>query len=229
MLQRGAGRARTRRIVIENPSSYVASRHIHDDASSSFCTRWSTAQAAGCCAMSATSISAVTTWATTRTAFIDEFPAAAVAELHLGGFTAEDDEATPGATVLIDTHAHAVADPVWELYAHAVRRFGAQPTIIEWDNDLPALDVLDRGGGESGLRCASVSQRSAMRTLAEIQAGIRDALVHGDGTPGHVVCSWEAMCPEHRLAIHQRHYAASLTRRWWNAFPRPCGWWVPIW
>jgi len=39
---------------------------------------------------------------------IDEFPAAAVAELHLGGFTPEDDDATPGATILIDTHAHEV-------------------------------------------------------------------------------------------------------------------------
>jgi uncharacterized protein (UPF0276 family) len=28
------------------------------------------------------------------------------------------------------------------LYAHAIRRFGAQPTLIEWDNDLPTLDEL---------------------------------------------------------------------------------------
>ena len=41
--------------------------------------------------------------------YIDEFPAEAVAELHLGGFTPEDDEATPGGTLLVDTHAHAVA------------------------------------------------------------------------------------------------------------------------
>ncbi len=73
---------------------------------------------------------------------IDEFPAAAVKELHLGGFTSEDDDATPGATVLIDTHAHQVADPAWALYAHAIGRFGAQPTIVEWDADLPALEVL---------------------------------------------------------------------------------------
>jgi len=74
--------------------------------------------------------------------FIDEFPAAAVAEVHLGGFTPEPDEATPGGVVLIDTHATSIAEPVWELYAHAIRRFGPQPTIVEWDNDLPALDVL---------------------------------------------------------------------------------------
>jgi hypothetical protein len=74
--------------------------------------------------------------------FIDGFPAAAVAELHLGGFSPEDDEATPGGTLLVDTHAAAVAEPAWELYAHAIRRFGPQPTIVEWDNDLPALTVL---------------------------------------------------------------------------------------
>jgi uncharacterized protein len=74
--------------------------------------------------------------------FIDKFPAAAVAELHLGGFTPEEDEATPGATLLVDTHAQAVAEPSWELYKHAIRRFGPQPTLIEWDNDLPTLAVL---------------------------------------------------------------------------------------
>jgi uncharacterized protein (UPF0276 family) len=73
---------------------------------------------------------------------IDEFPSDAVAELHLGGFTPEPDNATPGGTLLVDTHAHAVAEPAWTLYAHAVRRFGPRPTIIEWDNDLPPLAVL---------------------------------------------------------------------------------------
>ena len=74
--------------------------------------------------------------------FIDEFPSDSVAELHLGGFTPEHDDATPGETVLVDTHAHAVAEPAWQLYAHALRRFGPRPTIIEWDNDLPPLAVL---------------------------------------------------------------------------------------
>lgn len=74
--------------------------------------------------------------------YIDAFPAAALAELHLGGFTVEEDDATPGGELLIDTHAHAVAEPSWNLYAHAIRRFGPVPTIIEWDNDLPPLHVV---------------------------------------------------------------------------------------
>jgi len=74
--------------------------------------------------------------------YIDSFPANAVAELHLGGFTRESDETAPGAEVLIDTHADAIAEPVWKLYAHAVRRFGSRPTLVEWDNDLPAFARL---------------------------------------------------------------------------------------
>jgi hypothetical protein len=61
---------------------------------------------------------------------------------HLGGFTREEDEATPGSDVLIDTHATRVAPPAWDLYAYALRRFGRKPTLIEWDNDIPALSTL---------------------------------------------------------------------------------------
>ena len=74
--------------------------------------------------------------------FLDGLPVAAIRELHLGGFTSEEDEANPGATVLVDTHASTIAPPVWELYDYALRRFGRKPTIVEWDNDLPPLDTL---------------------------------------------------------------------------------------
>ena len=74
--------------------------------------------------------------------YLDEFPIDAVAELHLGGFTPEDDEATPGATLLVDTHATPITGAVWDLYAHAVQRFGPTPTIMEWDNDIPSLSTL---------------------------------------------------------------------------------------
>ncbi|MEO8680274.1 MAG: DUF692 domain-containing protein [Vicinamibacterales bacterium] len=74
--------------------------------------------------------------------YLDGLPAEAIDELHLGGFTAEDDDATPGGEVLIDTHATPVAEPAWALYAYAIQRFGPRPTLIEWDNDIPALDAL---------------------------------------------------------------------------------------
>jgi len=58
-----------------------------------------------------------------------------VGELHLGGHLL-----TPHA--VIDHHGAAIADPVWDLYAAALLRFGAIPTLVEWDTDLPPLDVL---------------------------------------------------------------------------------------
>lgn len=74
--------------------------------------------------------------------YIDGLPIASIGELHLGGFTPEEDEAEPSAELLIDTHAARIAEPVWELYAHTVRRFGPRPTLIEWDNDIPSLATL---------------------------------------------------------------------------------------
>ena len=58
-----------------------------------------------------------------------------VGELHLGGHLL-----TPHA--MIDHHGAAVAEPVWDLYAAALLRFGAVPTLVEWDTDLPPLDIL---------------------------------------------------------------------------------------
>lgn len=62
-----------------------------------------------------------------------------VGQYHLAGHCVRD-----GAhgRWLLDTHDDVVAAPVWSLYAAALRRFGPQPTLIEWDSRLPALDVL---------------------------------------------------------------------------------------
>ena len=75
-------------------------------------------------------------------AYIDSFPADRIGEIHLGGYSAEEDEATPGAEVLIDTHAAPIAPQAWDLYEYALARFGPKPTLIEWDNEMPALATL---------------------------------------------------------------------------------------
>jgi uncharacterized protein (UPF0276 family) len=73
-------------------------------------------------------------------AYIDSFPVEHVEEMHLGGHAADRDD--DGAPLLIDDHGREVADPVWALYARAIARAGATPTLIEWDNDVPAWPVL---------------------------------------------------------------------------------------
>jgi hypothetical protein len=67
--------------------------------------------------------------------YLAAIPGSAVAEIHLAGFDARG-------PCLIDTHGARVAPPVWELYRATIDRFGPKPTLIEWDTDLPSLDVL---------------------------------------------------------------------------------------
>lgn len=71
--------------------------------------------------------------------YLDSIPRACVQEMHLAGFTRKQ---FADGEILIDTHNQPVAPDVWRLYEAAVRRFGRVPTLIEWDSDLPALEVL---------------------------------------------------------------------------------------
>ncbi len=74
-------------------------------------------------------------------AYVDAIPAAAVGEIHLAGHTVTGEG---DARLLIDTHSAQVCDPVWALYARALTRVGARPTLIEWDLEIPELPVLLR-------------------------------------------------------------------------------------
>lgn len=67
--------------------------------------------------------------------YIDAMPPAAIAEIHLAGFS-------DTGSLLIDTHGSRVAPPVWDLYRSAIEKFGPRPTLIEWDTDIPTLEVL---------------------------------------------------------------------------------------
>src|SRR5437867_3741548 len=72
-------------------------------------------------------------------AWLDALDASAVQEIHLAGHAVNDADGRP---ILIDDHGSPVAEPVWGLFEHSLRRFGPIPTLIEWDTDVPALDVL---------------------------------------------------------------------------------------
>ena len=73
-------------------------------------------------------------------AFIDALPRHIVGEIHLAGYCVINGGEID--TIVIDDHGSRVRPEVWAVYAHALRRFGALPTLIEWDTDLPAFDVL---------------------------------------------------------------------------------------
>jgi uncharacterized protein (UPF0276 family) len=76
---------------------------------------------------------------TSAATFIEGIPIDSVAEIHLAGHSIHvyDEH-----EIVVDTHDNLVCDEVWSLYAVAIQRFGRVPTLIEWDSDLPGLDVL---------------------------------------------------------------------------------------
>lgn len=69
--------------------------------------------------------------------YLARFPAQAVSEVHLAGFS-EDDQGV----LLIDSHDATIAEPVWTLYRQLIQRIGPRPTLIERDGNLPAFSDL---------------------------------------------------------------------------------------
>lgn len=140
-----------RRLLIENPSSYVA---WCDSVIPETEFLSAVAERTGCGIL--LDVNNVYVSATNHgfdpLAYLAAIPAAAVGEIHLAGFD-------QGEHCLIDTHAKPVAEPVWALYVDAVSRFGPVPTLVEWDTDLPPLEVL-----------------LAQARQADILSGVRDAL-----------------------------------------------------
>ena len=67
--------------------------------------------------------------------YIDALPTERVRQIHLAGHEVQDG-------YLIDTHDHPVCEAVWQLYGYTLQRFGAVPTMIERDDNIPALHEL---------------------------------------------------------------------------------------
>jgi uncharacterized protein len=69
--------------------------------------------------------------------FLKHIPVDRVQQIHLAGHSDHGD-------YIVDTHDHPVAEPVWSLYREACGIFGTVATMIERDDNIPALgDLLD--------------------------------------------------------------------------------------
>ncbi len=128
-----------RRILVENPSAYVAFGN-------SIIPEWefmaAVAARTGCgilCDVNNICVSAHNHgW--DASAYLAALPPEAVGEVHLAGHSIRT--FADGSSLRIDDHGSKVSEEVWTLYRQAVARFGAVPTLIEWDNEIPPLDVL---------------------------------------------------------------------------------------
>lgn len=123
-----------RRLLIENPSSYLCFTHSEmsePELLSALVAR------TGCGLLLDVNnayVSAVNHgWDASD--YLRALPAAHIREIHLAGYEEH-------AGYLFDTHGYRVHDPVWALYTRAIQHFGPIPTLIEWDTDIPPWQVL---------------------------------------------------------------------------------------
>ncbi len=100
-------------------------------------------------------------------AYIDAYPLAAVREIHLAGHAREADE--KGRPLLIDTHDRPVEKIVWDLFADAIRKIGAVPTLIEWDADVPDWPTLKAEAERAERIMRPMAPAVAMSDLSAVQ------------------------------------------------------------
>ena len=145
-----------RRMLLENPSSYLAYAESSWD-EPDFLRE--VARRSGCGLLLDVNnvfISA-TNMGFAPQAYIDAFPLELVGEIHLGGHAADADDR--GRPLLIDNHGHKVTGAVWALYEYTLTRAGARPTLIEWDNDVPEWPVLEAEAARAAAVLAGLPQK----------------------------------------------------------------------
>jgi len=67
--------------------------------------------------------------------YLNNVPAERVAQIHIAGHTRFQ-------KYVLDTHDHPVIDPVWRLYARAIRLAGKTATLLEWDDRIPSFEEV---------------------------------------------------------------------------------------
>ena len=123
-----------RRILLENVSSYLA---FHESEMSEWEFLREVAERADCAILLDINniyVSSVNHGFDALT-YLQAIPKDRVRQFHLAGHSDLGGH-------LIDTHDHPIVEPVWNLYSAAVARFGAVPTMIERDDNIPALSEL---------------------------------------------------------------------------------------
>ena len=149
-----------RRILVENPSSYLRWRHSTIPEWEFLSAVASRTRCGILCDVNNIYVSAANhDWETST--HLAALPSVAIGELHLAGHSTR--VLGDGRVLRIDDHGSRVIPDVWRLYAAALARFGPVPTLIEWDTDIPALDVLLDEASHAAL------------LLGNARQGVRDA------------------------------------------------------
>ncbi|MGN6370980.1 MAG: MNIO family bufferin maturase [Phycisphaerae bacterium] len=69
--------------------------------------------------------------------YLNGIPAERVGQMHIAGHSKFE-------KYILDTHDHPVLDPVWKMYAHAIKLCGPTSTLLEWDAHIPSFEEVHR-------------------------------------------------------------------------------------
>jgi len=123
-----------RRILLENPSSYVAFR---DSTMAEWEFLSELSRRSGCGIL----LDVNNVYVSARNFgfdpidYLDGIDPDQVGQFHLAGHSDKG-------RYLLDTHGEPVPPAVWALYREALRRFGRVPSLVEWDDHIPPLDEV---------------------------------------------------------------------------------------
>ena len=118
--------------------------------------------------------------------FVRRVPHERIVQLHLAGHT-------NFGSYIIDTHAGHVIDPVWDLYRLTIEHAGAISTLIEWDDEIPALEVVlaEAARARAERERAIEARRSGTTSVSEATlARLRERATPPEVAPAVAVSGW---------------------------------------
>jgi hypothetical protein len=93
-------------------------------------------------------------------AYVNCVPHDRIGQIHIAGHSKFE-------KYILDTHDHAPIDPVWKLYASALRKTGATATLLEWDAHIPSFDEVHREALKAGRFLHAQLDRARSRASGE--------------------------------------------------------------
>ncbi|MBA3562588.1 MAG: DUF692 domain-containing protein [Gammaproteobacteria bacterium] len=147
-----------RRILIENPSRYLEFSYS-DTAEPEFLVEATARTGCGLLLDLNNVFVSTCNQGEDATRYLARIPSHLVEEIHLAGHSINT---VDGEEIRIDDHGSPVCDPVWQLYRDTVSRIGRRPTLIEWDTDVPEIEVL-LGEAERANEAAAVPSRDSIQ------------------------------------------------------------------
>ncbi len=152
-----------RRILIENPSLYLA-LNGHDYPEKDFLIELCARTGCGLLLDVNNVVVGANNLGFSAEDYLDNIPSNLIGEIHLAGHAPDPHL---GATLLVDTHGAPVSDEVWTLYQRLIARIGARPTLIERDDNIPAYGELQQERARAAsILSASIRQQEPAHAAA---------------------------------------------------------------